>query len=72
MKKQFYLIANKMGVIIDSFKTYRSEEGCQVYSIQLSLASGRTFTYDDSYFVGEESGKGKVLKQFEREIKALS
>jgi hypothetical protein len=68
MKRQFQSIAKKRKAIIKDYKTYRSDFGCQVYSIKLKLGNGKSITYDDSYFIGEDSGKAKVLKQFEKEI----
>jgi hypothetical protein len=68
MKRRFFDTAKKNGAAISGYETYRSDMGCQVYSILYSI-NGKTRRFDDSYFPGEIGSKDKVISEFEFELK---
>jgi len=66
MKKEFLKICKDLGQTIKSYKTYRSDFGCQVYEIILG-----NHVFHDSYIIGERNGKERLLERFKDELSSL-
>ena len=64
MKKLFIKIAKDSGCDILAYKSYRSDMGCQVFDIVVRTSNGIARQHSDSYFIGEDGGKQKVIDYF--------
>lgn len=70
MKREIYKIAKTHNVDLSDYKSYRSDMGCQVLDVVINY-NGEVENHSDSYFVGENGGKQKVLDYFELTVKKL-
>lgn len=65
MKKKFLQIAKLNGLEITDYKSYRSDMGCQVFDMVVKFPNGKLKTHTDSYWVGEDGSKEKVISYFQ-------
>lgn len=69
MKKKFYKIAKDLGLEISSYKTYRSDMGCQVYEVVVQYPNEEQLSFEDSYWVGSgEQAKNDLLAMFKFDL----
>ena len=66
MKKKFIYIAKRFNCEISEFISYRSDMGCQIFEMIIQFPDGSKTFHDDSYFVGSNEEKEKVLNYFEQ------
>lgn len=65
MKKEFLKICDNLNLEIVQYNSYRSDMGSQVYVIHTSyMGSENSFVFSDSYIIGEEKSKKRVVEQF--------
>ncbi|SMC46021.1 hypothetical protein [Pedobacter africanus] len=70
MKQRFYKAAKEIGADIISYKTYRSDMGCQVYDIVTKDMDGGVHDFADSLWVGgPEKDKADLIEAFKKEVK---
>lgn len=63
MKRKFFTIAKNNNCEITEYNSYRSDMGCQVFSMLITFPDGIKKVYNDSYFVGS-GDKDKVIDYF--------
>lgn len=71
MKNKIHNLIKKLGLSILSYKTYRSDMGCQVYEVYVTNGVQNKL-YNDSYFVGQKGGKDYILESMMRDFSPLT
>ena len=67
MKSEITKLLKLLEVDLISYKTYRSDFGCQVYELMLEKC-GRQLFFQDSYFVGGGVSGEYIIGQLKKEI----
>jgi len=61
MKRKINKIIKSQGAVLKSYKTYRSNMGCQIYEIK-AVKNNKVFNLDDGYYIGDPNGKENMLQ----------
>jgi len=68
MKNNIEKLIKSLGLNLITYKTYRSDKGCQVYEVYVSNGLVNHL-FSDSYFVGSGIGGEYILESLKNELK---